>query len=191
MLSTMGIKSGSGLEVTPRGSGVGASDSPGSIGAKGGAQTTSGSGYVGNASGSDIKNSTLQEAEDSKKQHMIEAQEEAGATQIDLINVNVLKIYELLDEVTSGKRNFTVKVAGYGLTNLGSNTSLSSAQGGVAGLLSNNAASSGSNSLTGGFSSGSGSSSNSSSGGNSSSSTGSSGNFGLGSGLDLGGWTMA
>lgn len=185
MLSKMGIESGSSLKITPRGTGSGIEASD--IGLSGGVQTTSGSGYIGNASSSDIKNSTMQGAEDTKKQHMIEAVEEAEATQVDFINANVLKIYELLDEVASGKRNFTVKVAGYGLTNLGSNTSLSSAQGGVAGLLNNNAASSSSDSLAGGFSSGS--SGGSSSGSSNSGSAGSSGNFSLSSGVNLGGWS--
>ena len=190
MLTTMGIESGSGLKITPRGGdGVSASDNTGSNGSNN--QTTSGSGYVGNASGSDIKNATIQGAEDNKKQLMIEAKEEAEANQIDFINTNVLKIYELLDEVTSGKRNFTVKVSGYGLTSLSGTTSLSSAQGGVSGLLSNNAANTnGSNSLSGGFSSSSGSGSGSTSGSSSNGSATGNSTFGLGSGIDLGGWTI-
>lgn len=183
MLSTMGIEQGSGLKVTPRGNGasIGASETAG-----GGAQTTSGSGYVGNASSSDVKDSTIQESEDSKKQQMIEAKEEAEATQFDIISMNVLKIYELLDEVTNGKRNFNVKVSGYGLTNLGNNTALSGAQGGVAGLLSNSPANNSSNGNSlGGNSSNTG---GSAPGGNNTS--GSSVSFGSGTGLDLGGWTM-
>ena len=175
MLSTMGIGSGSGLSVTPRGNGGGLA-ALALDGAMKGGITTSGSGYVGNSSGSDIKNSTLQSAEDSKEQQMIEAKEGAEATQIDFINTNVLKIYELLDEVTSGKRNFNVKVAGYGLTNLGSNTSLSGAQGGVAGLLSNSPASNGAFTT--------------SSSSNSSSSSYSNDGFSSSSGIDLGGWTI-
>ena len=198
MLAEMGIESGSGLRITPRGTGGGisASEPPG-----GGEQTTSSSGYVGNASESDIKNATIQETKDSKKQQMIEAKEEAAADQIDFINANVLKIYELLDEVASGKRNFSVKVAGYGLTNLGSNTSTSGAQGGAAGLLNNTTGGSvnslGSNSLGTSFGSGSSSSgswySTSSSGHSSGGSSGSSGSdngYGVGAGVDLGGWTM-
>ena len=216
MLERMGIEEGNGLKITPRGtaSGISASEMTSDR------QSTSSSGYVGNASGSDIKNSTIQEAEDSKKKHMIEAVEEAEANQIDYINANVLKIYELLDEVASGKRNFTVKVAGYGLTNLGSNTSLSSAQGGVNGLLSNAAANSlsgdqlsggfsgtggnsgsgnigaggsaGGGSASGGSTSGGGSynSSGTSTAGWNNNSSGSSGGFGSGSGIDLGGWTI-
>lgn len=187
MLASMGIDSGSGLKVTPRGTGGSGIEAL----AGGGAQTTSGSGYVGNASSSDIKNSTIQQNEDEAKKQIIEATEEAGATQIDLINTNVLKIYELLDEVANGKRSLSVKVAGYGLTSLGNNTSLSSAQGGVSGLLSNTAANSTNatgSSLGNMISSGSGTSGHASSATNSGSSNDSS--FGISPGLDLGGWTM-
>lgn len=188
MLEEMEIERGSGLKVTPRGNG-GISAS-----AAQGAKTTSGSGYVGNASSSDIKNSTIQSTEESAQQQVIEAKAEAEATQIDFINTNVLKIYELLDEVANGKRSLSVKVAGYGLTNLGSNTSLNGAQAGVAGLLSNNAASSSSsNPLSGGFSSGGSTSSGSSGSGHSSGSVNSgsnSGDFGSTSSIDLGGWTI-
>ena len=182
MLSKMGIDSGSGLAVTPRGSGgVGAS-------AGGGAQTTSSSGYVGNSSGSDVKDSTIQESEDSKKQQMIEAKEEEPANQVDMLNTMVLKIYELLDDVASGKRDFTVKVAGYGLTKLGSNSNaLSSALGGASGTSALGGTSgasalgnSGNNALNNGSS------------GHTTSSSGTSldSDFGVGVGVDLGGWTM-
>ena len=191
MLANMGIEQGSGLKITPRGNGgIGASDMQGAK------QSTSGSGYVGNASSSDIKNSTIQSTEENAKQQMIEAKEEAEATQIDFINTNVLKIYELLDEVANGKRSLSVKVAGYGLTNLGSNTSLNGAQAGVAGLLSNNAANNSSNNpLGGGFTSGgnySGSSGSGHSSGsvNSGSSSSGSDGFGSTSSIDLGGWTI-
>ena len=175
MLQKMGIEQGSGLTITPRGTGgTGQFELP----QGGGNQTTSGSGYVGNSSDSDIKNSTMQEAEDSKESQMIEAKEEEEANKIDYINVNVLKIYELLDDVASGKRSLNVKVAGYGLTNLGSGTALSSAQGGVAGLLSNSPADNAAGLGTGNTAS------------SSSGSISSSSDFGLGTGIDLGGWTM-
>ena len=133
MLTKMGISSGSGLTVTPRGEGgIGSTDNAG-----GGQQTTSGSGYVGNSSGSDIKNATIQEAEDSKKQQMIEALEEEPANQVDMINSTVLKIYELLDNVTKGNQTLRVRVDSYGLT--GSN-STGGSQGGVTGLLNNTGA---------------------------------------------------
>lgn len=207
MLSEMGIKEGSGLAVNIRGSGEGisASDING-----GGAQTLSGSGYVGNASGSDIKDSTMQEAEDSKDKLMIEAIEEEQAHQIDYINENVLKIYELLDEVTNGKRNFNVKVSGYGLTSTVSSSALIGAQGGVGGQLNvSNGMNSGSGAIgNGGFSSGYGSSGGFSGGSGSSGSGGGvasggsvggsasgsasadGGGYNLSRGIDLGGWTM-
>lgn len=112
MLSQLGIESGSGLVVTPRGNSINLLSSP--VG--GGSQNVSESYYAGNASGSDIKNSTMQEAEDSKKQQMITAKEEESANQIDSINSTVLKIYELLDAVANGKSSLSVKVEGYGLT---------------------------------------------------------------------------
>ena len=111
MLTTLGISEGSGLAVTPRGE-VKGSGVPG--GSK--RSSTSSSGYVGNASSSDVKNSTLQEAEDSRKQQMVEAQEEEGANQLDSINTTVIKIYELLDDVANGNRSMRVKVESYGLT---------------------------------------------------------------------------
>lgn len=194
MLTAMGIKKGSALAITPRGTGDGisASDTAG-----GGQQTTSSSGYVGNAEASDIKNSTIQEAEDSKKQQMIEALEEEQAHQIDYINENVLKIYELLDEVANGKKSLSVKVTSYGLTSLGSNTSLSGAQGGVSGLTNNttngavgNTLGSGLGESISGGSFANGSSSGHSSNAVNSGSSGSSSGYGIGTGLDLGGWTM-
>ena len=157
MLAQLGIDSGSGLAVTPRGT-------SGAInGAITRGMTTSSSGYVGNASGSDIKDSTIQESEDSKKQLMIEAKEEEEANQINSLNNTVLKIYELLDDVVHGTGAVRVKVEGYGLTK---SSSSSSSLGGV-GALSNNSSSGSSNSMSGGV--------------NSSSTSGS---------LSLGGWTV-
>ena len=115
MLSTLGIGSDSGLSVTPRGGGSGKKSS---------GKSTSGSGsgsYAGNSSSSDVVGSTQQSAEDSKKEQMIEAVEERESNKIDTINETVLKIYELLDKVSSGDC-LKVKVAGYGLTK--SSTSL-------------------------------------------------------------------
>jgi hypothetical protein len=190
MLNQMGIQSGSGLTITPRGSG-----GAGAL-AGGGAQSTSGSGYAGNGSPSDILNSTMQKAEDDKKQQMIEAKEEAEATQIDFINENVLKIYELLEDVASGRRNLSIKVSSYGLTSL--SNSGSRAQGGVSGLLSNSSSSNSNNGLGNGFSSGStsgGSTTSTNSGSSSSTGTtstigGTAADYGIGSPVDLGGWTM-
>lgn len=124
MLEKLGIESGAGIAVTRRG------DGSLNMQTGGGSTSTSGSGYVGNASGSDIKNSTMQEANDQKKQLMVEAQESEEANQIDTLNATVLKIYELLNDVTNGNGCFRVKVESYGLTKAGGG----SAQGGVGAL---------------------------------------------------------
>lgn len=145
----------SGLAVTPRGSGdSGSSNTSGS--------STSGSGYVGNSSGSDVKDSTIQESEDSKKQQMIEAKEEEEANKVDFLNETVLKIYELLDDVASGKSSFKVQVDGYGLTK--SSTKSNAAMSGIAGLEGDSA--NNSSSAGGGVNTGS-----------------------VGGGVDFGGWT--
>lgn len=117
MLTKMGIETGSGsLKVVARGDGGGIGSSKG-----GGATSSSGSGFtfVGNASGSDVRDSTIQESEDKKKQHMIEAKEEAEETPQDMINVTTLKIFELLSDVVDGKSALRVKVDDYGLTKNG------------------------------------------------------------------------
>jgi hypothetical protein len=176
MLRTMGISSGSGLQVTPRGSGDGLI---GAGAAGGGASSTSSSGYVGNASGNDVKNSTIQESEDSKKQQMIEAKEEAEENQVDVLNETVIKIYELLDDVAHGKGCFTVKVEGYGLTKT-SNTQ-NGAMAGLDGLA---------NTGVSGSSLGSGLGVT---GGNNNSSVTNSGGLngtGVGGRLDTGGWVL-
>lgn len=110
MLEELGITSGSGLAVVERGDGGGISKN-----LIGGKQSTSSSGYTGNASGSDIKDSTMQDAKDSKKQQMIEAKEEEEASEVMVLNTTVVKIYELLDDVVHGKSSFRVKVDDYGL----------------------------------------------------------------------------
>lgn len=174
MLEQVGVKSASNLQITPRGNGTSLVKS---VKNSVGAATTSTSGYVGNANGSDIKDSTLQEAEDSKKQHMIEAKEEEGETVIDVINNTVLKIYELLDDVASGKNSLNVRVAGYGLTKGVSNSNNSI--GGISGL-------GGIDSVGGGNSSNSAFDSGVGSAANSSNSFGSFGNR-----ASLGGWTTS
>ena len=116
MLQKMGVGSGSGLAVTPRGNS--------SLLVGGGGSSTSESGHVGgnavgNAKGSDVKDSTLQEANDSKKKQMVEAQEEEDAHQADFLSMTTLKIFELLDEVVHGDNTIKVKVMDYGLTKTG------------------------------------------------------------------------
>lgn len=163
MLSQLGISSGSGLTITPRGGGT--------ISVGGGVTSTSSSGYVGNSSSSDIKESTIQESNDYKKQLMVEAQEESEANQVDVINTTLLKIYELLDDVAHGSGSFSVKVEGYGLTKASSG-----AQGGVSALGNLN-----SSTLGGGLLDSAGSGSSISNGGVSSS--------GIDHGISFGGWT--
>lgn len=177
MLTTMGIKSGNGLAVTPRGEDGGGIGGGGNVG--GGNESTSGSGYVGNSSSSDVKNSTIQESEDSKKKQMVEAKEEEPTNQVDVLNNYVIKIYELLEGVTKGSQTLRVRVDSYGLT--GTNGHGGGAQGGSSGLLGT---SSGSNSLGGGSVSAGGSAGTADGSG----STGSS--FSSGAAIDLGGWTM-
>jgi hypothetical protein len=165
MLEQLGIDAGSGLMITPRGSGEGAGAQVG-----GGSKSASGSGYVGNAKASDIKDSVMQEADDTKKQIMVEAKEEEEANQINVLNATVLKIYELLDDVTHGSGYIKVKVEGYGLTKAGSGT----AQGGVDALSSlSGTAVGGGSGMTNGVS------------GNGVSSGGSGGR------IDFGGWTTS
>lgn len=185
MLTKMGIGSGSGLQITPRG-GVGSSGiNESNIG--GGNTTTSGSGYIGNSNSSDIKNSTIQEAEDTKKQLMIEAKEEEADAPVRIINTTVLKIYELLDDVAHGKSSLSVKVSGYGLTSSRA-SSLGNAQGGVAGLLSNASANSFNDSVSGGgITNTTGGTANSTSSNINSVSP----SYSNSSRIDLGGWTLS
>jgi hypothetical protein len=178
MLSKMGIGKGSGLEVNHRGSGDGAASAANS---GGGSQSTSGSGYAGQSNGNDVKNSTIQESEDSKKKQMIKAKEEEPANQVDVLNGTVLKIYELLDSVTKGDRTIRVRVDSYGLTGAShTNTSFNG---------SNSILGNGNNSETDGSTGGSeitgGGEGNESSGSASGSTIGSGGRFGLG------GWTVS
>ena len=161
MLAELGISAGSGLAITPRGDGSGLLGST-----SGDGQSTSSSGYIGNASSSDIKKSTLQEAENTKEKLMVEAKEEEESNQIDAINVSVVKIYELLNDVAKGNNSLSVRVEGYGLTKAGGSGAGSGAQGGVAALNSSNG---------GNYSSGSGGGINSSS---------------VSGNIDLGGWIM-
>jgi hypothetical protein len=119
MLSKLGIGTGSGLAIVPRG------DGSGLLGATGGGErSVSEAGYVGNSKSSDIKESVMQDAKDSKEQLMVEAQEEEKTNTVETINTNVLKIYELLDDVVHGNGAFRVKVDNYGLTKLSDNNNV-------------------------------------------------------------------
>jgi hypothetical protein len=163
MLKKLGINSNANLVVTPRGT-------AGDPLKGGGSSSTSGSGYAGNSASNDIKESTIQESEDSKKQQMIEAKEEEEANKVDVLNSYVIKIYELLDDVATGKSSFKVKVDGYGLTRAGSSS------GGLGGA--SGAASTSGNSIGAGV-------------GGSGAGVGSTPSFGGGGIVDFGGWTAS
>jgi hypothetical protein len=189
MLSRMGIEQGSGLTVTPRGGN--GSDDPGIVDGGldgGGAPSLSESGTVGNGNGSDVKDSTLQESNDSKKKQMIKAKEEEPANKVDVLNTTVIKIYELLDGVARGEKSFRVKIDSYGLTGVSSSSDLldNSVAGG--GLTHTGSGSSTAGTTIGGsFGNSSGSSFDGSFDSSSGSISGSSGSKGA---IDLGGWTM-
>jgi hypothetical protein len=131
MLSQMGIESGAGLMITPRGN-----VSPSLMYNYDTVGSTSASGYAGNASASDIKNTTLQHAEDEKKSLMVEAQEEMEKTPVDEINATVFKIYKLLDDVVNGSSTLRVRVERYGLVDGGDHGNRTSFLAGPAGLAS-------------------------------------------------------
>lgn len=126
ILQQLGISSGSNLAVTPRGVGVASTSVSGA--------EVSESAYIGNASSSDIKEATIQESKDTKKQEMIEAQEENEHTELDTLNETTLKIYELIHDVVQGKDTFKVKVVDYGLTTNGRSSGSGSANGGTDGV---------------------------------------------------------
>ena len=130
MLRKAGISEELGYTVLHRGGINSASEA-----ASGDSISQSGVNTAGNSSGSDIKDSTIQEANDSKKQQMVEAKEEEEENKVDFLNTTVLKIYELLDDVAHGNANFRVKIDGYGLITGG--RAAASAQGGVDSLISN------------------------------------------------------
>ncbi len=69
------------------------------------------SGLIGNASGDDIKNATLQDVEDSKKKQMIKAKDEESADDTATkANLAVVNIYNLLEEVAHGSQSLRVRV---------------------------------------------------------------------------------
>jgi hypothetical protein len=69
------------------------------------------SGYIGNSSGEDIKNATLQDAADSKKKQLVEAKEEESADDVVVkAQLAVVNIYNLLEEVAHGSQSLRVRV---------------------------------------------------------------------------------
>ena len=76
-----------------------------------GGTSLSESGYVGNASGEDVKNATLQDAEDSKKKQMVEAKEEETSDDTVIRSQQaIIDIYNLLEEVAHGSQSLRVRV---------------------------------------------------------------------------------
>jgi hypothetical protein len=76
-----------------------------------GGSSISESGYIGNASGNDIKNATLQDAADSKKKQMVEAKDEESADDVATrANMAVVNIYNLLEEVAHGSQSLRVRL---------------------------------------------------------------------------------
>lgn len=69
------------------------------------------SGYIGNASGEDVKNATLQDAADSKKKQMVEAKDEESSDDVVIKSqLAVVSIYNLLEEVAHGSQSLRVRV---------------------------------------------------------------------------------
>jgi hypothetical protein len=80
-----------------------------------GGSSISESGLVGNASGDDVKNATLQDAEDSKKKQMVEAKEEEPTDDLSTKSQQaVIDIYNLLEEVAHGSQSLRVRLISEG-----------------------------------------------------------------------------
>jgi hypothetical protein len=76
-----------------------------------GGTSISESGYIGNASGEDVKNATLQDAEDSKKKQMVEAKDEESSDDIVIkAQLAAVNIYNLLEEVAHGSQSLRVRI---------------------------------------------------------------------------------
>lgn len=70
--------------------------------------TYSNSGYVGNASSGDVYSKSMTDATDSANAQTVSAQEENNEATTTDINDNLLLIYQLLQDVTSGSSSFKV-----------------------------------------------------------------------------------
>ena len=126
-----------------------------------GGSSISESGYIGNASGNDIKNATLQDAEDSKKQQMIKAKDEESEDDVVMKSqLAVVSIYNLLEEVAHGSQSLRVRVinSGAGSISGGSTTGYNgqnSIMGNTSGVGSTGAGAGGTGGGSGGLGSGS------------------------------------
>ncbi len=73
------------------------------------------SGFIGNASGDDIKKQTLIDADDEKKKLLVEAKDEEAADDVTTqANLAVVNIYNLLEEVAHGSQSLRVRVVNNG-----------------------------------------------------------------------------
>ena len=72
--------------------------------------TVSSSGMVGQSDSGDIKNKTMQDANDEANPTLVEAQEsESNDIERKVVNDSVLKIYELLTELVDGSKTLTTQ----------------------------------------------------------------------------------
>lgn len=74
----------------------------------GGASVSESGSLIGNASGSDVQNKTLTEANDSSKAQLAEAVDETEETKLKDVHAEVVEIYRLLQEIADG--NYTIPV---------------------------------------------------------------------------------
>ena len=74
--------------------------------------STSSSGYVGNASGSDVKNKVMSDASEEQENTLATVKEENTEVTIEDVNENVVLIYKLLEDVTTGALTFKVEDQG-------------------------------------------------------------------------------
>ncbi len=107
MLNQAGIKTSGKAPVIARGSAQPLQHLGGS--------SISESGYVGNSSGSDVKNATMQDAADSKKKQLVEAKDEESSDDVVIKSqLAVVSIYNLLEEVAHGSQSLRVRLVGSG-----------------------------------------------------------------------------
>jgi hypothetical protein len=103
MLSNAGINTSGKAPIIARGSAQPLQHLSGS--------SISESGYVGNSSGDDVKNATLQDAADSKKKQMVEAKDEESSDDVVIRSQQaIIDIYNLLEEVAHGSQSLRVRV---------------------------------------------------------------------------------
>ena len=80
---------------------------------------------VGNSSGDDVKNATLQDAADDKKKQMVEAKDEETSDDVVIKSQQaIIDIYNLLEEVAHGSQSLRVRV----INSIGSGGGSSSGQ---------------------------------------------------------------